>query len=383
MILNWDKKQMKTYCQNLRNKKSLTEFDFLAFEFYDTYLNDKYSFDYNTKDQYEDELTLQEEDRIVSINEIKDKCKEFKELFIGNYSTHIYKSFITLLKYAGRTNYGLKQEISVQQKEITDEEFIDQSYQMFGSISSKFNPFLNYIYENKLVKIKKDIDILDEPSFCLPDLHNKVGYVYLNEKEKDSTLESAYNHELMHSLTCNINPKMYQSDSPIFENFDLINEAHAIYMLFYTNQQLYEKSKDINYIISNYNYINYLQRIIFYFNVIYLISDLKEINQNNIEDVLYNRLNLVIEDFNGFATTIVDESIEKYLKYLFSGLVALHLLEQDFAKSRELFTDSIFNDYKSVNRFLRKIEFNLKDDYYACRLFNRVNCRIEAFIRKR
>ncbi len=384
MKLNWDKKQMEEYYNTLINKRKPDIYDAVIINLYDSYINNCYNLTHSTKKEEIEEYNkiclldqTEKKTRKDYIEMIEQKCDEF-----CSYYSYLPKKFleslIILITSLGKLYFDQGYEYKLKPQKITDMELKLQSYEIFNEISEKFIPYLDYVYKNKLIKVKKSRDIFSIDSCCFFDMTNNSGYAYINKK--DGKMESVYNHELMHSITLNINKSMLENS-----NYTILTEAHPIYIGMYTNKSFYEKTNNLDYLKDNYNYLDYLKEIIVDLNTIFNLIQLKsttKLTKNKIENLIFQTEYQECH-FNEFAEYINSIDAATSLEYLTCGIIALSLLDQDSEKSKKLFTDSIFNDYGTFYKFLKKIEFNLKDPYYSCNLFNETQCEINKFIRKR
>lgn len=369
MELKWDKEQIRFFMSNIQQKTKTDSFDKTALLTYGSYLS-------NAR-QEKEKRAIKDSEQLIG--KIKIICDEFNYYNDRYLSKKISQQLLNLVDCLGLLYFNPRQqdEYQITKKKTNPEELVKQSYDIFTNLSPKFKKQLDYIYNHNLVEFNQKKSKFYEPCFCLPDLHNKVGNVYVDEEEANVfTVAGTYNHELTHSITCMINPNILKKDKMY-----VLTEAHPIYTLLYTNNANYHSRHELDYLKANDNYLAYLRGIVCELKVILCLSELEDITKDSIENALVNKFNLEILDLNMFLNKYANIDVFEDFMYLLSGVCALHLLDQDEDKSKELYTDTLFHDTHTLYKFFQKIDFDLVNEYSACDLFNRSNCESETKIR--
>lgn len=373
-MFNWDKKIMEHNLDALLAKKHLTECDNEMIDFYTMELNQ----DFLSKEERQYHK--------LSKKEILDNLNMNREDLAFYYTTvfpkNIGTQFYNLIEALGPL-YTLKmyhEPLQNFSKNKVNKTFIDMSYDIFDSLSNDYSTYLDHIYENKLIKVKKSKDIITYNSCCFCDITNTTGFVYINPNHKYSN-ESVYNHELTHSLITKLNPPII-----INEKLNFMGEAHTIFIGAYTDSKLYEKTKDPNFLISTYNYSLYLRQAISTLYFYQKISQLEHLSINKIKKILETSLNISFNDdesFINYLEALSQADILTNFKYVASSLISVHLLNLDDEKQKTLFNKSLFDKATTVNKLFKLVEFPTKDKYYACDAFNKYELDIHMKVRER
>lgn len=364
MKLDWDKELMARNLEALKKRDSYTIEDRYMMKFYENYINNK-----TRKDKNSDMAKERPISQKKLLEYIKTNIQHFQYATLKEFPARISDMVYEILTSTGPLcshHVITKKEYNISHGKVEEEYLIKQSYDIFESIFPGFKSVLDEIYNKKLVKIinKKGETAMDNRCFC--DYINKQGFVHINKAYNLDSIEATLNHELTHSLTTTINPDIFlKNDLPAIE------EAHPIYMAYYTNNTLYDKTHDDKYLKGNYNYLQYIKNLVSILGFYARTVTLKNITPRSIEDLYIKSTGYKIQDTNQLLEILADINITDYLTYFISNIVALHFLEQEPDKAKYLFIKSLYNDNRTLNNFLKNIEFDLKHPDYGAYLLQK------------
>ncbi len=361
MRLDWSKKQIEQNLKNINSKRGKSVADKELKNIYKQYL---FGIQEDKIDSFE-EIKIPKD---VMIDAIEDKCIEFAtyiNLLPEDAQTSIFIVLETLDKM-----YIDNRCIKISKKSVSNEQLLKQSYDIFNSISPSLIKYLNMLYKNKNVKTTTTNPLKAE-SCCFFDETNNQDYVYFSKMVYQFlSEESMYNHELAHAITG-------VSKTPYLKT-TMLSEFHSIYTNLYTDKEIFDKTKNNNYLYSYYNYLKTMQEYLICLSILLKIAKNK-ITEKNLRNVSRECLykNSIKELYQ--YTTNIDLNC---LTYLVSGIAALHLQTMDKEKSNHLFYKTIENPTKNISKFFKLIELNYKDIYYMRDIFNEANCTTLNKIRK-
>ena len=371
MRLDWSKEAIEEYLDTCLKKKKLTDYDYAIINFYDDYLDF-----HKMKGIYDKQF--KDKSKILKKTTIKDILKEIENL-VDDYRyllqvlpKGVSEAFYTQIQEL-KNLYFYSTELDIKNPRITNQLLCDQSYQVFGSLSSELTKYLDIMYEKRLIKREAGAKKWYQDSCCNYDILNQLGFCYITN-DQDSTIESVFNHELAHGITAITNSKVFST---------FIYEFPSIYISLYTDMEMYKKTKNSDYLKSYYNYIVYFQKIIINFSILDTISKCGKITKNNIEDMLYKVLTYEITDFKQFSDYILSTNVNLDFVYLYGASCSLHLLEQDLDFAKQAYTNFCLNKYEGIRKFNKNIGINIKDVSYLSDVFNRNSCNIKEMVRKK
>ena len=372
-MFDWDKKIMQENLDKLLKKSNKNAYDEQLIEFY------TYNLMSNTL-QVEPIYHKMKTKEVI--NEIKYDCDALLDIFYKLFPKTILNQLYLLIEGLGQMSVYSREcekQLNIKKCRISDE-FKDISYDTFLSLSLVYKEYLDYIYSNNLVKVKKSNDKVIYPSECHCDFENNMGFVYINSNHKYSN-EAVFNHELTHSLTTILNKSLLNDQKLVF-----LSEAHSIFIGEYTNNRLYEKTKDKNYLIANYNYCYNLKMSIFILYFYLEIAKLPKITLSKLSDIISARMNIKFDDdknLKEFLFGISQSYPIKHTIYLLSSLASIHMLNQDEEKQKNSFNKSMLTNATTIYNFFKTIDYPVRDKYYACEMFNRYEIDKKSIVRER
>ncbi|MDD5980332.1 MAG: hypothetical protein PUC23_04385 [bacterium] len=360
MRLDWDKDIVKTCKNNLENLGYNDLENLILIDTYNKFLIG------NLDDDSFEEISFNDKE-ILKI--IKEEVIAYKKL-IDDLPNKFSNNLINLVDGLKIPNVA---DFNIDDK-TTDDELYKLSYEIFTDVSEEFKKYLDYIYDNKLVKISNDV-FLDGPC-CYVDLYNKKGFVYY-PKHIISSRTSSYNHELTHSINTMTNGEFYYNINP-----DL-TEFNSIFMELYSDNFMYNKTKDNMFLYSKYNSLNRFKTDIRNIAIIKSLSEIRP-TKENIICKMKDDFNIDLEDnFNNYFNDILKTlKIEIDYCYLIGLCCSLNLLNNcnlDEQKSR--FMKSFY-----VNRrknFFRTIDFNIDNNYYMYDILEKEFKKMDSLVRKK
>ena len=371
MKLDWDKNLMIKARENILKNDDITITDKTALAFYNFVIDNKVQLHKLTKEEIKNK-----KNNLSTIETLELARQEFIEYLndplIGGSQII---SFIESLKY-----FSLDaRRIKINNYNISNQDLFDTSYEVFGSINPYFERCLDYIYQNKLVKVdKKKVDYC---SRCILDLSNELGYVLITNfapSTKFGSKESIFNHELGHSIGTTTNGKFYYDDCPDLEEF------HSLFMQLYTDKYLYEATKNEKYLYSINNLFSFLKEYIMKISLMYEISKIegtlslekiKEETQKN-NYLSYFEVEEIID------ILLSGRSVYGLIIYLFSFCYVLKLFEKDEKDMKRMFSNTVFDEINTFEEFLSKIDFDFNNPYFYFESFNEADVLLKKNIRK-
>lgn len=373
MKLDWNKNVMIEARDNILKNSNVSSTDETVLAFYNLNIDGKVKLHKLTKEELKEKNTNNNLTKIANLEILRQEfTKYINDPLIGGSQII---SFIESLKY-----FSLDaKRIRVNNNKISNQDLFDTSYEVFGSINSYFEKCLDYIYQNKLVKV--DNKQTNYCSRCTLDLSNGLGYVSITNftsTNKLSSKESVFNHELGHSIITTTNGKFYYDEFP-----DLM-EFHSLFMEIYTDKYLYEKTKNEKYLYSMSNLISFLKEYIMKIALMYEISKIKgDLSKEKIEEEITK--NNYLSYFE--ADEIIDilsngRNIYDLIVYLFSGCYALTLFEKDEEDMKKIISKTVFDEMNNFEDFLNIIDFDLTNPYIYFETFNEADVLIKKNIRK-
>lgn len=367
MKFDWSKQDMKRCLDEVMAKEKITYYDKYIINFYCDYLN----LHNENKEQFNDKIeVLTNKEITIALEEVAEEFKHILSSLPKKVCESLYTQVECLKKFCRD-----EKEYYLPNNHISNQDLFDQSYKIFGSISPYFTKCLDYIYHNNLIKVERNSFSWNQDNCCNVDFHHNLGYVYFNSDNDFMSFESILNHELSHSIITIINKKIL--------NY-YINEFSSIYMNLFTDLKLYNDSKNVFYLKSYSNYMNYLKSEIKTLSFLFALLKCKNFKRSEIEDTFFKTLSYDIANFNSFFNVFLSNmNINDLISYLFSGNCALHLLEQDPEKARRMFIDFNFTEFTNMKHFFKMIDLNFKDPYYMGLLFNKKDIEIREMIRKK
>lgn len=349
MNLNWDKKVIEECKRNLQNKKYKDESDYFIIQFYEDFLSDT--------PELEEEYPYYNKKQIIKM--IKDEILNYRDLINELPEKYIINLLILMegfgkkfIKEEDRFLYEIKDNTS-------NEELISSSNEIYQDISSDFNDSLEYIYENGLIRIDNSKEEKNPECFC--DIYNKKGFVYYPTFLSSSRI-SCYNHELAHSIITKTNGDFY-----LEKNEDL-SEFHSIFMENYSDNYMYDKTKNKMFLYSKYNSLDRFKNYIRNFAIISSLSTIeKNITKEEIIKKLYTDFGIDLsKNFNNYFNNIIDslDIMDNYC-YLFDACLSLNLLnKENLSEIKNRFSKSCFNNITRRKDFFKLIGFYINSDYY-------------------
>lgn len=371
MKLDWDKNLMIKARENILKNDDITITDKTALAFYNFVIDNKVQLHKLTKEEIKNS-----KNKLSNIEMLERARQEFIEYIndplIGGSQII---SFIESLKYLSLD----AKRIKINNYYTSNQDLFDTSYEVFGSINPYFERCLDYIYQNKLVKVDKNKK--DYCSRCILDLSNKLGYVLItnfNSTNKLSSKESVFNHELGHSIISTTNGKFYYDDCPDLEEF------HSLFMQLYTDKYLYETTKNEKYLYSMNNLFSFLKEYIMKISLMYEISKIEgplsleklqeETTKNNY--LSYFSVEEIIDILlNG-------RSVYDLIIYLFSFCYVLTLFEKDESDMMKMVSSTVFDEINTFEEFLKIIDFDFTNPYIYFETFNEADVLLKKNIRK-
>ncbi len=364
MKLDWDKKLMIEKRENLLQKDDLNSYDLEILKFYKFYIDKKVEVKkINREDKKNKELSdlkKLEKERQVFLNYINDPE-------IGGDNI---KFFIESLKcLALQSDYK-----NISNSRVTNQDLFDTSYLVYGSLSPYFERFLDYMYQNKLVKVSKNK--VDSQTIC--DTYNKLGYSLITDNDLDTnSKEGIFNHELAHSMITITNGDFIYKENP-----DL-TEFHSMFMSFYTDKFMYDKTNNKKYLYSLYNTFSILKE---YIIKIALMNDISKIDGHLTNRKIKKEIekNIFLSSYN--VDDIFDDllngiSIYSMIIYLVSSCYALNLFNKDLNDMKKMFVDSVFNNFSTFEEFIKTIDFDYNDPYIYINLFAEKDFEVKKMVR--
>lgn len=363
MDLNWDKNVMIKARDNLLKKDFLSEVEKCHLKFYNQNIEGKVSVTKKAKDLTEKEM----------IDALEELVYEYKDFINCKADLSIqFKNLIEGLKYLV-LDFDYK-DIDIDNSKITSRELVEKSYEIFGNISPGLIKYLDFIYNNNLVKMV--FHKTRESSSCETDVFNKLGFVFA-QNDDDYSSESMMNHELAHSIITTTNGEFY------YLNCGYLTEFNSSFMGIYTDKYLYEKTKDIKYLHSYYNLLLAYQWYIYKFALINEISKIKgDLTKEKIEKQLINNYVYNYKDFNALAMHLINYYDFKNILYLIGSCCAFNMFENDLKDVKKMYTNTFFQEYKSYEDFFKSIDFDYKNPYIALDIFNKETVEVKQMIRK-
>jgi len=311
---------------------------------------------------------MTDEEIIKAIEELMD---EFKNFINDKTILSIqFKNLIEGLKFLV-LDFDYK---NIDNSKITSEELVSQSYEIFGGISPSLIKYLDFIYNNNLVKMI--LHKTRENGCCYTDVFNKLGFVFAVNTDYCSS-ESMINHELAHSIITTTNGEFY------YLNYDDLMEFNSSFMDVYTDKYLYEKKFDIKYLYSYYNLLSIYKSYIYWFAIMNETSKIKgTLTKEKIEEQLRNNYIYDYKDFNDFGTELLKNYNLGYIVYLIGACCAFSMFEKDLKDMKRIYTNTFFQEYKSYEDFFKSIDFDYKNPYIALDIFNKETVEVKQMIRK-
>ena len=368
MKLDWDKNLMIEKREKLLQKDNLSSDDLEILKFYNFYIDNKVQVKKTNKEDKQNkelsDLKKLENERQTFLNYINDPE-------IGGDNI---KYFIESLKYlALQSDYK-----HISNNKVTNQDLFDTSYLVFGSLSPYFERFLDYIYQNKLVKVSKN-----KVNYCsntILDLYNKLGYSSITNydfSKKINSKEGTFNHELAHSMINTTNGDFIYKENP-----DL-TEFHSMFMSFYTDKFMYDKTNNKKYLYSLYNTLSILKE---YIKKIALMNDISKIDgpltNRKLKKEIENNIFLSSYNIDDIIDTLLNgRSIYYMIIYLFSSCYVFNLFDKDLNDMKKMFVDSVFNNFSTYEEFLKTIDFDYTDPYIYTNLFIEKDNEIKKMVR--
>ena len=374
-MFEWNKDLMQKNLEELMQKKHKTEHDCLSIAFYSDYLDESKFYEKNDANVKITKKAL--------LENIKKNCDVLNYLYAYVFPKRIGNELYTLINSLGQQNLlkyysGYLPEVDLKKDKLSSS-IKDYSYDIFTSVDKTFKNDLDFIYEKGLINIpsnrKNDLKSKYDGSYCFTDIHNNTGFIYVNTKNTNLSVDTTLIHEMAHSICCKRNTNLF-TDRKLF----CMHEMHSIYAMNYASRFLHEKTKDDKYIISEYNYLVYLKELICKLYCYEKIDSLSTVNYKNMEN-LFTKLNFYISDMDAFCMSI-SGSIDDHFSYLLSAIASINLLMQDKEHANHSFTDSMLNA-KTVNDLFKRIDFNFKDPFYATDIFNEYDVLTTRKVRKK
>lgn len=365
MKLEWDKNTMKEAREKLLEKEKLTISDSLAIKFYNCNLDNK------AKVIKISNKKLTDEEIIEELEKKRQEFYSFTRDQIFNYKP--YLNMLEELKYLA-LNYCINDDLKTNNSLVSNQDLFDTSYDVFGSISNYLERSLDYIYNQGLVKVVRKNS--NKNSYCHLDIGNKLGFASIY-KQSYLALESVYNHELAHSITCINNPKFY------FQNGYYFQEFSSTFMQYYTDNFLFNKTNNKKYLYSNYNAFDAYNYYIGKLSIMNELTKIKgRLTRKKIEDKIENTYGEVSKDFNESWNSFLEEYSLKDFYYLIGICCTLNLFLMDPCDMKKKFNDTFFNDIKTVGDFYKTISYPYLDPYFTTDIFNEASSLAKKQVRK-
>ncbi len=351
MRLKWDKNRLLECKENIKRIKKSDIFEDLFSKelmlMYDVLLG-------NTK------ILDPDDDQPYGIKDLKAIIKDYNKYIINSFNPKFAKAYTYLFEYYGKMCSDSK-EYKIRQI-ITDEELSKSCYDTYLSIDKSFKDPIDFLHNKKQIHVDRDNE-LGLSSRCSCDPYNNTGFSYINMRETFHTKESIFNHEVAHAIGA-------MSKNSFYRENEIYNEMHSIFMSLYTNEYLYQKTKNPIYLQGNLNYLNYLISLINKLNLMDIISNQKTITTESVIENIRATLGLKITDLSYFISTLCETDTETNFQYLISGVLALQMLSFDEEKQKYLFKKTLYKDYQNEDELLKDIEFNDEDEFGFINLFH-------------
>lgn len=246
----------------------------------------------------------------------------------------------------------------------------EQSFEFFKDLNPKFKFNLDKIYTDKLIRVLDKNDPIYKISIdCMNrDTYYKIPYGTVKNSKKCSVI-STYNHETMHMIEH-------------MENFDHYSKKNAFFLreinstfVDYLTDYLYINKNDENsfeHLKSWNNYFNDVRHYLLDLGILFTLVPFiqkQKIHSSSIKKTLINRYNYPTNDILEYI-----KQIDPYYTtlYLFSSIVALHLLEiykEDPYKAKFLLNKNIYSSNNGPIQMLKDLEFDYRDVDYGVYLF--------------
>ncbi len=362
-MLDWDIETLKKYKEEAEYAYNVNPSECTAHTFncYESLGNE---LEIDTEDDEENEET-------ITVRDIKEMVSDFKEYFESlpqvtrKYLLRIITSFDVLFKKNVNSDV-----IKLKQRKSNTNTLVRQSYKLFKSLDPTIENYLDYIYENKLVKFDQEFS---DRSFVCKDYYNGVGWMWAHNGEKYLT-ETTFNHELAHTLDIVVNPQL-----DLMRRKSGLEETNSIFCDLLTHCDIISKyknnQKEENAIISDANYFSFIKRSIISLGLLYSISKMKNINKKSLEELLYLKYDLTL--IKGHRIYDIIGSLNDYdsATYIISNILALHMLDaykEDAEKGAYLYRTSLYSTRNDILGYLTDLEFDPEDiDYGLELLFNK------------
>lgn len=369
-MLDWDKERIKRNLDNLILSGSGIEDDELV-KVYKSYL-------YNQEMCEEDDLSKKMTQKEV-FDKLETQCYLW-EYFLGKFlPKKLSRNILEIVEVLGplfviKSFSGKLDSKNIGKNILKEDDLMKRSAEVYNSVSSLFEMYSTDLFKNNFIKYQQPNDLFMpyDCSCCYYDNYNTCSHIWI-QRQNNYALETLANHEIAHAIVGKINDRI---------NTTYLSEVHSIYMTFYTDKKLYEQTKDKKYLISSQNYLKYLQSTISLLAILNEISRYKAINYKNVDKALSN-LGVYVYDIKSYTRDFADINFFNKIVYFLSSVASLHLLLLDEEKANSLFSKSIFDEFRTYNKFFKDLEFKLSDPVNASLIYNQVICENEQMIRMR
>lgn len=219
-------------------------------------------------------------------------------------------------------------DFKMKRMPITSEDIVNKTYQFYNYFDNSKEEVLDYLYDESLVNIvlKSKLKNKNYPINCmLEDEYNNIPFVSIANNKNASSYEISI-HETAHVIDMLLSDYKFNEDSRYY-----LDEIHSIFLSFVANDYFYNKYKtekkdyEDEFVKNSYNYFQSLKRSLKSLGVNFELCRSKKLNAKKINDLYLNRYGL--EERNLLEQIANYNGAEHSIKYLFSGVVALHLYE--------------------------------------------------------